>query len=101
MPDFRPLSDEARKALRLLDATRLLLRRCELRLASNEGRVRLAGALTRLRPARTVTDLRWHAQLTRRQAEALEELADGLKARRAFVRTVGAAAAQLDSATRP
>ena len=72
--------------LRALQAVQRQLRRLELRLITNHARVRVARALKSVRGMRTVTDLRWQAQLTTREAQALHFLASGTKARHLFIK---------------
>lgn len=86
MPDFRTATEQELKALRALKALQKQARRVELRLATNRARVRVARALKSVRSMRTVTDLRWHAQITKREAEALRFLAGGVKARQLFTK---------------
>lgn len=95
MADFRPATKEELKALKGLRAMQRQLRRVDLRLTTNHSRVRVARVLKSVRGLRTVTDLRWQAQITTREAQALHFLANGTKARRTFARLHAIAAEKL------
>jgi hypothetical protein len=81
MAEFVPVSEGDEKALRALVAAQRQLRRIELRIAIKSTRVQLARVMKASRPMRTVSDLRWHGQVTGREAQALELLANATKAR--------------------
>lgn len=95
MADFRPVTDRELKILRGLTATERHLRRLEVRLAIKRARIRVAHTLKAARPMRTVTDIRWHSEVTAREARALRALASGLSARRVFRRVRDRMAAAL------
>jgi hypothetical protein len=95
MPDFRPATDVELKSLRALQAMQRQMRRLDLRLATNGARVRVARTLKRVRGMRKLTDLQWHAQITAREADALEFLAHGVRARRVFVKLLASAVGKL------
>jgi hypothetical protein len=86
MPDFRAATDGELKALRALKAVQRQVRRVDVRLAANGARVRVARAMKAVRGMRRLTDLRWHAQITAREADALNFMARAAKARRVFVK---------------
>jgi hypothetical protein len=84
LSDFRPATEAEEKTLRALTAVQRQLRRLDLRLVTQNSRVRLARTLKAARGLRRLTDLRWHAQITAREADALETLAKIVRSRRVF-----------------
>jgi hypothetical protein len=95
LADFREATAAELKALRGLRAMQRRVRRLDVRLATNSARVRVARSLKAVRGMSRLTDLRWHAQITTREAQALTFLARGTQARRVFVKLLSKSIAKL------
>jgi hypothetical protein len=86
LSDFRAATPRELKALRALNAVQRQLRRLVLRMTIKRARIRVARTLKAARSMDTITDIRWHAGITTREAEALHALARGLMAQRVFTK---------------
>ena len=96
MPDFRPATAAELKTLKALGILQEQVRRLDARLATKWARVRLARTLKAVRSTRTVSDLKWHAQVTAREAEALYAIARARKARPVFEAQLKSVRTRLD-----
>ncbi len=88
MADFTPASAAELKALKLLDILQSQVRRLDNRLTTKWARVRIAQTLKAVRPMKSAADLKWHAEVTAREADALFAIARAKKARPVFAKTL-------------
>jgi hypothetical protein len=96
MPDFVAATSSELAALRAMRVAHRLLRRVEVRIALHRARVRVARTLKAARDMRTVTDLRFQASVTEREARSLQTLADAVRGRRTVEKALKRALDLLD-----
>ena len=92
---FTALAESDLKALRALRAAQRQLRRIDLRIAIKSSRVQLARALKSKRGMHGLSDLRWHAHLTQREAQALQALVGATSARKLIAAALAKVRARL------